>query len=203
MKLVDILARELKVWPQGARWILHDGANGCYADLGITSIGVGIDCSEFDGNPTSAVFEAGWQAAVDALKAESSPAWVGVGLPPIGIDVEVLSEYSHPRFDRFIGQQVHIVAHDVINGDPVAVFRMPIDGDDAEQDYHAMVAKSFRPIRTPEQIAADERERQVKSMLDFDLLNPKADIGVGMLSRKEFCEALYDAGYRKFEIVDN
>ena len=44
----------------------------------------------------------------------------------------------------------------------------------------------FRPIRTPEQIAADEREAAVNGMLCYDAR-----------SRRGLAEALYDAGYRK------
>jgi hypothetical protein len=157
MKLVDILARDLSAWPEGFDVI--QGYRWAYFSF-----------KKYEQTPwfNEAVTRAEWQAAVDALKAGSAPAWVGLGLPPIGIDVEVLADYSHPRFDRFIGQQVHIVAHDVINGDPVSVFRMPVDGDDTEQDYHAMVAGSFRPIRTPEQIAAEELGR-IEAWLDSNI----------------------------------
>ena len=48
--------------------------------------------------------------------------------------------------------------------------------------------RSFRPIRTPEQIAADEREAAVNGMLCYDALGG---------SRRGLAEALYDAGFRK------
>lgn len=200
MKLVDILARELKVWPDDEYHSIGQACNGTLHK----SPNWNVDCGWTKEAYTMAddwsrvfVYREEWQAAADALKAESAPAWVGLGLPPIGSDVEVFADYSHPSFDRFIGRQVHIVAHDVINGDPVAVFRMPvIDGDQqSDQDYHAMVAGSFRQIRTPEQIAAEERDRSIGEMRE--IWNFAASSGADPFI------ALYAAGYRKFEIVDN
>lgn len=124
--------------------------------------------------------------------------WSGEGMPPVGAVCEVQSPgYSHKRFDRFIGQQVTVVAHDVIDDDQVAVFRLPVNGDEAEQEYHALVAKCFRPVRTPEQIAAEERRQAVDKMVELFIThygNPKGGeqyIGI--------CEALHDAGYSKQE----
>lgn len=196
MKLVDILARELKEFPQGDSPLVQSSFGQVYICGGGPII---IQTSRAEDWELAEVTRAQWQAAVDALKAESAPAWVGVGLPPIGIDVEVFAEYSHPRFDRFVGQRVHIVAHDVINGDPVAVFRMPVDGDDTEQDYHAMVAGSLRPIRTPEQIAAEVRQRAIEDLGEW--LSTNCSIPTPYLW--EAAQKIYDAGYRKFEIVDN
>lgn len=131
----------------------------------------------------------GTSAELGAL-IERPPFWNGEGLPPVGADVEVFVKYSHLRFDRFIGQQVHIVAHDVINGDPVAVFRMPVDGDDTEQDYHAMLAGSFPRIRTPEQIAAEERDSHIAAL-------QKASGGEGLPPiTYTHAAALYNAGAR-------
>lgn len=195
MKLVDILARELKVWPhpgnalgQAADTTLHLNEN---ASHGGEFYGWTKDkFTRAEDHSYAFVTRAQWQDAVDALKAAENavPEWSGEGLPPIGIDVEVFAKYSHPRFDRFIGQRVHIVAHDVINGDPVAVFRMPVDGDDTEQDYHAMVAKSFHPLRTPEQTERDKCMTLWLQAVATDYDQATADK----------CEKiLIDAGYRK------
>lgn len=51
--------------------------------------------------------------------------------------------------------------------------------------------------RTHEQIAADERERSVNDMLSI-VCDPALK-GQGVSSQ---LEALYDAGYRRFEIVE-
>lgn len=53
----------------------------------------------------------------------------------------------------------------------------------------------FRP-RTLEQIAAEEREKAIDAMLDLD---PPHENGLGLTSRRQFCETLYDAGYRRQE----
>jgi len=197
MKLVDILARELKVWPEGFPRKLGQASDGSlhHCDKYGRALAGNYTKQKFticDSYPSEVVKRKEWQAAIDALKAEKVVEWNGEGLPPVGIDVEVFADYSHPRFDRFIGRQVHIVAHDVINGDPVAVFRMPIDGDDTEQDFHAMGAKSFRPIRTPEQIAEEEIQR-IRDEIKWQ----KPKLGPCPV------EQMYLLGYRKSEIVDN
>ena len=48
----------------------------------------------------------------------------------------------------------------------------------------------FRPIRTPEQSAADEREAAIDAML-------AATTAQGSDISLRVCEQLYDAGYRK------
>ncbi len=58
---------------------------------------------------------------------------------------------------------------------------------------HAIGAFSFfRPIRTPEQIAAEEREKEVGNMVAAQPMIDKS-------WARKVCEALYDAGYRKQE----
>lgn len=68
MKLVEILARELKEWPEGARFVLFDGVKGAYADMGIGYRNLDIDASECDDIPhNSEVTRAQWQEAREAL----------------------------------------------------------------------------------------------------------------------------------------
>lgn len=87
MKLVDILALHLSEWPAEDPFDLgqaHDGdihipgRSGNY----IRHLGVRLPLADNWGSEN--VTRAQWQAAVDALKAESAPAWVGIGLPPVG-----------------------------------------------------------------------------------------------------------------------
>lgn len=52
--------------------------------------------------------------------------------------------------------------------------------------------------RTPEQIAVDEREKSVSDMLSI-VCDPTLK-GRGVSNQ---LEALYDAGYRKFEITES
>jgi hypothetical protein len=108
-------------------------------------------------------------------------AWNGEGLPPIGTGCE-------RNVSRSSWCQSKIFAHS-----PCGRFAAFLDSC----GMNWAGADSFRPIRTPEQIAAEKREAAVAAMLDLDPFQPSATLG--MMSRTEFCGALYDAGYRKQE----
>ncbi|PCA96263.1 hypothetical protein CJT98_28430 [Pseudomonas aeruginosa] len=56
----------------------------------------------------------------------------------------------------------------------------------------------FLHIRTPEQIAAEDREQAMQEMLALDEYPHGQDRG-GMMSRADFCRVLYGAGYRRQE----
>lgn len=87
--------------------------------------------------------------------------WNGEGLPPVGLEVEVFSiAKPHHSYEAHVGQRVRIVAHDILGegddeGTPVAVYAFNLS---TGTGYHALIAGHFRPIRTAEQIAAEERE---------------------------------------------
>ncbi|MFV8852441.1 hypothetical protein [Serratia fonticola] len=92
--------------------------------------------------------------------------WNGEGLPPVGIDVEFINNgycCSGHIPDDF--QAVSVVAHKTTtDGNPVAV----VYWDDCGAGRaNAFIAKLFRPIRTPEQIEAERRERITLNMLQF------------------------------------
>lgn len=107
----------------------------------------------------------------DIVKRTPSPAWNGEGLPPVGTHLEWLSVYG------LIGGRV--VGHD---GSATVVVHN--DG------YTGCWPHEVRPIRTPEQIAAEDRESHVLAMLCYDAFGG---------TRRGLAEALYDAGYRKTE----
>lgn len=114
-------------------------------------------------------------------------AWSGDGLPPVGavceINGTVLQEL---RGEQPTWREVEIIAHTNFGGGDVAVGR---DMEKATLGWG--IARSFRPIRTPEQIAAEEREAAVREMLGL--------FG-GTDSRDTYLmQRLYDAGYRKVE----
>ena len=96
--------------------------------------------------------------------------WSGEGLPPVGVVCMAGCE------------QVVIVAHHC-NGIHAIYAESEVDG----LLYYGE-PNEFRPIRTPEQIAADEREAAI---LDMERICRIGDFGSGGLA------ALYDAGYRK------
>ncbi|MBI7352831.1 hypothetical protein JEV04_15375 [Pseudomonas aeruginosa] len=124
-------------------------------------------------------------SAERAAKFEARPqeAWDGKGLPPTGLLVEWKAGLDHEW------KRVTVLAY--ANGD---AWLQPEDG------YSFIVGNpaNFRRIRTPEQIAAEEREKAVQEMLALDEYPHGQDRG-GMMSRADFCRVLYDAGYRRQE----
>lgn len=105
-------------------------------------------------------------------------AWDGTGLPPAGCEIEYHSPSRGWQPGEYIGQ---------FNGQMVIGCR-----ETGVIGY--CPAEIVRPIRTPEQIAADERERAVDAMMEtFVVTGCKKSILRGA------CLALYDAGYRKVE----
>lgn len=106
--------------------------------------------------------------------------WSGEGLPPVGTVCEV----NDARNDTWTRVD-QVLASASLSGRDVAVFRIG--------DYIAYSpADRFRPIRTPEQIAADEREKAIAEMAQA--------VGLGgqpCVFGLDYIAALYDAGYRK------
>jgi hypothetical protein len=89
--------------------------------------------------------------SVDALKAESAPAWVGVGLPPVGTVCLMLQHKCAPVEVQIRYQDANICVW----------VETSIAREFCSPDAHKL---EFRPIRTPEQIIADrEREERIKS----------------------------------------
>lgn len=117
--------------------------------------------------------------------------WNGEGLPPVGLDVEVL--WSSANNTYVTGK---VLAHD----EDRAVFRFTSGerkGDYQSDTCHFSVGvnqlPNFRPIRTPEQIAKAERRKDCDKMHGMYLDLPESNIS-------DFVEALYDAGYRKTDV---
>lgn len=221
MKLVDILARELKEWPDCARYILFDHANSCYADLGQGYSPLGIDCSDFDDDATdkscTTVYRAQWQAAVDALRAENCAhlwvgwsdteacelcnktrkiivEWNGDGLPPVGTVCELnqrvllAGEDDADWFEE--GTKVEIGDYAIFDGSTGHVCAVRVVDD----NYTGTLSEvCLRPIKTPEQIAAEERTNNAIAM---------CEVTKGAHGWMEAFRMLHDAGYRKFKIVE-
>lgn len=196
MKLVDILAVELKCWPellgdavgQAADGTLHNEMEPEDVEIDRTLESYTL-CKHFI---SDIVTRAEWQAAVDALnqseldavlakneqlaaaRAERIPVWNGEGLPPVGIECE-----WHPNVHGWV--KVKILGR---------------DGSDtwyrASGEEHSQTCRNmafFRPIRTAEQVAAEEREKDIREMASI----PKP-CGHALYN---ICADLYDAGYRK------
>lgn len=213
MKLVDILARELKVWPEGLKEITQGSTSGVlrnknFAEISpLTYLTVADDSGDpnaiVNGGKSSSVTRAQWQAAVDALKAplaatgeyldpiaelpfsnEKRIEWNGEGLPPARVEFEW--RYGDHAWKG--GEALYIGSVYVI-----------LKASDGEQHYY-LRDMQFRPIRTPEQIAADEREREIADLYFTINWNEGRETWPIISSgrKADYAKAI-DAGYRKPE----
>ncbi|HFH3937392.1 hypothetical protein LZL25_10850 [Pseudomonas aeruginosa] len=119
------------------------------------------------------------------FEARPQEAWDGQGLPPVGIEAEVIWDGADIAYFR-----AKILAHD----EDRVVFRW-CEGESKGQYGSYAVLKfgslpAFRPLRTPEQIAAEEREKAVGDM---------AMSIQGVPYQYPTLYALFDAGYRRQE----
>ena len=229
-KLVEILAKQLKEWPserdngyevysitqdyngvlngyeagevpatsENAGRVWCDGAS--YLDAGL-DVDIDVKASMADDQETAIVTRAEWQAAVDALKPDAqrvsedyveankdrhAKEWNGEGLPPVGVEVEY-----HDNHDWF---KCVVIAY--TNGK--IVFTRP--------DYEDLVFvcddddMPLRPIRTIEQITAEEREKAIKDL--YYTINWNDNVTqweyVSANRKADYAKAI-DAGYRKQE----
>lgn len=181
-KLVEILARELREWPNG--WIaVGQACDGSLHGKPFDGRYTGEKYSVCDRYIAEEVTRAEWQAAVDALDIPKfpgdNPEWNGEGLPPVGAFCGY--QYVHHGGAWYEGEILYVSdEYTIIKGHQVG-----------EQHYYTRNLE-FRPIRTPEQIAAEEREKAAYIMM--------VDAGVDDKEwSRQLCLALYDAGYRKQE----
>ena len=131
----------------------------------------------------------GWEYQLRGIvKRPDLAAWNGAGLPPVGAKV-ILSDANHDVFEPYkemIGVEVTVVASFASPaGFDMIACALP---DGLCGCFRADMA---RPIRTPEQIAAEERERAISEMLRIYTDGAAGHCG-GIA-------ALYDAGYRRQE----
>lgn len=169
MKLVDILARELKVWPGGVRIIIQQDS-GYLFDEGNYPLDINVEVAE--DNSIATVTRAQWQAAVDALKADEiaystenvnvnvnyathasspvnaeckivQPEWTGEGLPPVGMVCEC--HLPGELTNNYSWVEAKVIWH---NG--------PTECAVVRSTSKLAWCDEFRPIRTPEQIVAEQ-----------------------------------------------
>lgn len=126
----------------------------------------------------------------DAIQRPDS--WNGGNLPPVGTVCKISKDINHHEYyAHHAGREAHIIAHNKnSSGNESAVYWV-LD-DDGCKEYHALTADfgNFEPIRTAEQIAAEERRRAIYEMASYGIFGP-SEFTV------DFCNVLYDAGYRK------
>lgn len=129
----------------------------------------------FDGQETT---ECG--SSIQEFRREQTP-WNGEGLPPVGTVCEFYDATLHRWFEVVIAYSSSWV---------VVVRGKCSDGEAVEISLRSESAE-LRPIRTPEQIAAEERKR-----IEEEIQRICTE---GENSGVPFFVALYDAGYRKQE----
>lgn len=102
--------------------------------------------------------------------------WDGSGVPPVGTECEYLFTNGEEwrKCDVVAHYFASVVAVDVLDGTATS-----------------LPAGLFRPIKTPEQIAAEDRENVIADM--YGAVMGSDGIKGGLI-------ALYDAGYRKTEV---
>ena len=105
-----------------------------------------------------------------------SKEWADTGLPPIGLVCEYYGADGKWRKCEIVAYYfANVVAVDVL--DSAAVLMQPM---------------MFRPIKTPEQIAIEDRLHAVVAMMDI--------LGSHCALSRYSAKVLYDAGYRKTEV---
>ena len=132
----------------------------------------------------------------DCIQRPAAPSWSGEGLPPVGVVCEFVDEddcdIRPPSWPDSLthGAGVEILAHYAPLRDSVlvAVFAFKIDSGRATAQA---MAGCFRPLRTPEQIAADAREQALQAACDV------VGCQVGSMYGVEVVKKQIDAGYRK------
>lgn len=135
-----------------------------------------------DGCNWLAWYEGKWLPLIKPTPSEYIPRpaeypWSGEGLPPVGAVCE-----CQMRGYGDVWQKVIVLAHH--NG------HAWVTGDDSKHCFTVPPHGKFRPIKTPEQVAAEERESTVNDMCHI------AQKGSGFGVNRADMYAIYDAGYR-------
>ncbi|MFG3926433.1 hypothetical protein ACGEMM_17720 [Pseudomonas aeruginosa] len=99
--------------------------------------------------------------------------WDGQGLPPVG----TVCEYRHMIWPEYRPCEIRYISEESL-----------VAYDDAQEQVYRTCDMLFRPVRSPEQIAAEERAKAIEEMC----------FAVETLTVKQ-AKALYEAGYRRQE----
>lgn len=106
--------------------------------------------------------------------------WDGVGLPPVG----TVCEY---RVNKGEWVSCEVLQHTLCSNGDVEVFVS------LKNSWgYSSAPDRFRPIKTPEQFAAEERTLAINEMCE--VASKRSTKGLTLM------ESLYDAGYRKVEV---
>ncbi|WP_319101023.1 hypothetical protein [Pseudomonas aeruginosa] len=104
--------------------------------------------------------------------------WDGQGLPPVGVECE----YRHMIWPEYRRCEIRYISDESL-----------VAYDDAQEQFYRTRDMLFRPIRTPEQIAAEERRKSILHLANI-LIDSR-----GQCNEYSQAEAIFDAGYRRQE----
>lgn len=184
MKLVELLAREMEEWPEGCFEAYQSGVDlEVYLD-GSDEVFLASEAADDRGVDKCGVTREMWEA--ERAKLASTAEWDGEGLPPVGAKCEAravtgISEFKWIEVKvEFISEKGVFLTSNELTGGCIG---LPVK------------YVEFRPIRTPEQIAANVRNKAVGEMVSVW----KRTMGRFAEEERGLAEMLYDAGYRKQE----
>ena len=180
MKLVDILARELKVWPDMLGHAVGQSADGglhCEMEpVGAETVWTSEKYTLCSNWISDIVTRAEWQAAVDALNSPKVVEWDGVGRPPEG----TVCGLWYKGCDQ--GECTVLFM-----GAEVGVFKS--HAFDHEQHGDLVHYRFYKVENSAEEKDAQERKKVIAEMT--------AIAGGQYSPRDSIVQRLFDAGYRK------
>ena len=212
-RLVAILAKEMKVWPNFLGDEIGQAKDGTlhneHGYMRWTSEKYTL-CSDY---LQDKVTRAEWQAAVDALdqseldavlakneqlaaaRAERIPVWNGEGLPPVGLDVEIKrGNCTWIDGDEWqIGKTATVMAS-FLNSRDIEMASVQFPGGHCE----CILARCLSPIRTAEQVAAEEREAEDNEVMSRYMSLSDCQKGIlGHSPERAIIGLMRVMGYRK------
>jgi hypothetical protein len=122
---------------------------------------------------------------------ERPSSWTGEGLPPVGTKCEMR---LWPNGEWEICQPAYYLEQPIDHSDQVVVYQNSLGGDVCYiLDPPCAGSIEFRPIRTPEQIAAEERNGAQKDIKHIILTSFKID----PVTASSIAGVIADSQYRK------
>lgn len=124
------------------------------------------------------------------FEARPQETWDGQGLPPVGTVCEYRCNDSCEPNDW---TAVHVLAHAAHGSDTAMLLAEDNNGEPGTMYGRIWVPGTCRPLRTPEQIAAEERRNSILHLANI-LIDSR-----GQCNEYSQAEAIFDAGYRRQE----
>lgn len=184
-------AMKLKGCDEWAYWTGFDWHDGCRPPPSVRREMIDVR-PKVTGPSIAELIEQGYLSSLPfkCTAAPVTPVWKGPedGLPPVGLGVEVEALLpNHERPQWVVGR---VAAHDTPVYMPVKVALVELVDPRAGHglQYIFGEVENFRPIRTAEQLAAEQRKQQIEKMA--------AVISQGFREGKKLADVLYDAGAR-------